>query len=57
MTSERETKPTVAMRRDVLLGLVAQTAPDEREEELSVMAVLFVIALFAALFVAIIKVS
>jgi hypothetical protein len=56
VTSEREEKPTVAMRKDQLLGLVAQTIPDE-DGNISPIAVLAVIAMFVGLFVAIVGVS
>jgi hypothetical protein len=56
VTSEREAKPTVAMRREQLLDLVAQTIPDE-DGNISPIAVLAVIALFVGLFVAIVAVS
>jgi hypothetical protein len=58
----REEKETVAMRREELLGLVAQTIPDEDEDEqddeqISPIAVLAVIGAFIGLFVAIVQVS
>jgi hypothetical protein len=56
----REEKETVAMRREELLGLVAQTIPDEDEqddERISPIAVLAVIGAFIGLFVAIVQVS
>jgi hypothetical protein len=56
VTSEREEKPTVAMRKDELLGLVAQTRPEE-DENVSPIAVIAVIAMFVGLFVAIVGVS
>jgi hypothetical protein len=58
----REEKETVAMRREELLGLVAQTIPDEDEDEqddeqISPIAVLAVIGAFIGLFVTIVQVS
>jgi hypothetical protein len=58
MAIAREPKPTVAIGRQQLLGLLAQSIRDEVEERpLSPIAVLLVLGLFTALFVAIIKVS
>lgn len=58
MTSERDNKPTVAMSREVILGLIAQSITvDDEERNASPIAILFVIGLFAALFVAIVKLS
>lgn len=56
MTSEHEDKPTVAMPRDELLGLLAQTMP-EQESGISPIAVIAVVAMFVGLFVAIVHVS
>ena len=56
VTSEREEKPTVAMRKDQLLGLIAETIPDE-DGNISPIAVLAVVAMFVGLFVAIVQVS
>jgi hypothetical protein len=56
VTSEREDKPTVAMRREELLGLVAQTVP-EQDGSVSPIAVIAIVAMFVGLFVAIIQVS
>ena len=56
VTSEREQKPTVAMRKEQLLDLVAQTIPDE-DGNISPIAVLAVVAMFVGLFVAIVGVS
>lgn len=56
MTSERETKPTVAINRQLLLGLLAQSMTDEVEERpLSPLVVLLVLGLFAALFLSIVN--
>jgi hypothetical protein len=60
VTSVREEKETVAMRREDLLGLVAKTIPDDDEdddERISPIAVLAVIGMFVGLFVAIVQVS
>ena len=56
VTSEREDKPTVAMPREELLGLVAQTVPDD-SPSVSPIAVIAVVAMFVGLFVAIVQVS
>jgi len=55
VTSARDEKPTVAMPREELLGLVGQTVP--QEGRISVIAVIAVVAMFVGLFVAIVKVS
>ena len=56
MTSEREDQPTVAMNRQLLLGLLAESLmPEYEERPASPIAILFVLALLTSLFVAIVK--
>jgi hypothetical protein len=56
VTLDRDEKPTVAMRREDLMGLVAQTVPDEAPG-VSPIAVIAIVAMFVGLFVAIVQVS